>query len=75
MKNLKESSPLEISARYYKTADAIYFSAKNNFNFEAHTYFLSRNLIEEFNGIFKSGIFIDLNENLNLKHFKIEIFE
>jgi hypothetical protein len=75
MKNLKESSPLEISARYYKISNTICFSAKNNFNFAAHRYFFSRNLIEEFNGIFKSGIFIDLNENLNLKHFKIEIFE
>ena len=75
MENLKESSPLEISIRYYKTADEIYFSAKNDFNFAAHRYFFSRNLIEEFNGIFKSGIYLDLKDNLNLKHFKIEIFE
>lgn len=75
MENLKESSPLEISTRYYNTADAIYFSAKNDFNFAAHRYFFSRNLIEEFNGIFKSGTYLDLRVNLNLKHFKIEIFE
>lgn len=75
MENLKESNSLEVDVRYYKTADAIYFSAKNDFNFAAHRYFFSRNLIEEFNGIFKSGTYLDLRVNLNLKHFKIEIFE
>ena len=75
MKNLKESCPLEICVRYYKISNTIYFYAKNDFTFTAHKYFLKINLIEEYNGIFKSGIFLDLNEILNLKQFKIEIFD
>lgn len=39
MKNLKESSPLEICTKYCKTSNTLYFSAKNDFNFTAHKFF------------------------------------
>lgn len=76
MENLKESSSLEICVKYYKTTNTIYFFAKNDFNFTAHKYFLKRNFIEEYNGTFKSGIFFfDLEDLLNIKQFKLEMFD
>lgn len=75
MENLKESSLLEVCVEYCKTSNTIYFSAKNNFNFALHKYFFSRNFIEEYLGAYGRGFYLDLNCNLNLKQFKMKIFE
>lgn len=75
MKNLNESISVELNPTSNKIPIRIYFYIKNNSIFDkGHNYFISRDLKEYFVGFYRLGHNIDLNDILNLKEFKIEIF-
>jgi hypothetical protein len=76
MKNLNESISIELSPMGNKVPCRICFYIKNNSIFDkGHNYFISRDLRKDYVGAYKLGYYINLNCNLNLKEFKMEIFE
>lgn len=75
MKKVKESISIKLHPFISEIQTTMYFSIKDNSEFKFHTYFIDRNLRKEYAGSYMTGYFLDLNDNLNLKQFKIEIFK
>lgn len=78
MENLKESNSLKIFVNYNnKTDNIILFYIKNNSIIKAYDYFISKNLRKEKGGKYYHGYPLELEDKkiLNLKQFKIEVFE
>jgi hypothetical protein len=76
MNELKKSASLEISTIGREVPNTLLFSVKNMSRFKPHSFLINRNFIrEEFNGTYVIGYYFNLNTNLNLKEFKIEVFK
>lgn len=76
MEKLKKSASLEISTIGNEVPNTLFFSVKNISRFKAHSFLINRNFIrKEFIGTYMIGYYFNLNTNLNLKEFKIEISE
>jgi hypothetical protein len=74
MEELKKSASLEICTIGKEAPITLLFSAKNIIRFETHTFLINRNFEkEEFDGTYMIGYYFNLNNNLNLKEFKIEV--
>ena len=54
---------------------AIFVSPFKTNKFESHKYFMNRDLKKEYIGPFRNGYYLNLNNYLNLKEFKIEILK
>jgi hypothetical protein len=58
--------------------DSILISPTININYykvERHKYIITKDLKKEFEGILYNGVYEDLKFDLDLKHFKIEVFD